>query len=42
MPGGWNWSWYCNADLDKKATEADSMVDPAKAEERDKLWSDIY
>ena len=31
VPGGWNWAWYCNADLDKKAAEADAIVDPAKA-----------
>src|SRR6185312_8871549 len=30
VQGGWNWSWYCNEDLEKKATEADSIVDPAK------------
>ncbi|PSJ65201.1 ABC transporter substrate-binding protein [Mesorhizobium ephedrae] len=42
VPGGWNWAWYCNEDLDKKAAEADSIVDPAKAEERYKLWSEIY
>ncbi len=42
VPGGWNWSWYCNEDLDKKAAEADSVVDPAKAEERNKMWRDIY
>ncbi|MBC8128786.1 MAG: ABC transporter substrate-binding protein [Rhizobiaceae bacterium] len=42
VEGGWNWSWYCNKDLDAKATEADAMVDPAKAEERAKLWGEIY
>lgn len=42
VPGGWNWSWYCNEDLDKKAAEADSIVDPAKAGERYKMWGDIY
>lgn len=42
VPGGWNWSWYCNKDLDAKAAEADSVVDPAKAAERDKMWSAIY
>ena len=42
VPGGWNWSWYCNEELDKKAAEADSIVDPAKADERYKMWSDIY
>lgn len=42
VPGGWNWSWYCNEDLDKKAAEADSIVDPAKAVEREAMWRDIY
>jgi oligopeptide transport system substrate-binding protein len=42
VPGGWNWSWYCNKDLDAKATEADAMTDPGKAAERDKAWSAIY
>jgi ABC-type transport system substrate-binding protein len=41
-PGGWNWSKYCNEDLDKLATEADSLTDPARAAERLKLWSDVY
>jgi ABC-type transport system substrate-binding protein len=40
--GGWNWAKYCNEDLDKQAVAADSVVDPAKAAEREKLWSDIY
>ena len=42
VQGGWNWSWYCNEDLDKLAAEADSMADPAKAAERNALWSQIY
>lgn len=42
VPGGWNWAWYCNEELDKKAAEADSIVDPAKAGERESLWRDIY
>jgi oligopeptide transport system substrate-binding protein len=42
VPGGWNWAWYCNEDLDKQAAEADSITDPAKAEERYKMWSEIY
>src|SRR5262245_202399 len=42
VPGGWNWSWYCNKTLDKKMVEADSMADPAKSEERLKLWHDIF
>lgn len=42
VQGGWNWSWYCNEDLDKKAAEADSIVDPVKAGEREAMWRDIY
>ncbi|RVN55954.1 ABC transporter substrate-binding protein [Sinorhizobium meliloti] len=42
VPGGWNWSWYCNEELDKKAAEADAIADPAKAAEREALWRDIY
>lgn len=40
--GGWNWSKYCNEALDAKAVEADSITDPAKTEDRLKLWSDVY
>ncbi len=40
--GGWNWSKYCNADLDAMATAADSMTDPAMLAERMALWSDVY
>lgn len=42
VQGGWNWSWYCNADLDKMAADADSMTDPAKVADRNRLWSEIY
>jgi oligopeptide transport system substrate-binding protein len=42
VQGGWNWSWYCNKDLDKLAADADAITDPAKAEERYKLWGEIY
>jgi ABC-type transport system substrate-binding protein len=42
VPGGWNWSWYCNADLDKRAAEADAIADPAKAAERESKWRDIF
>ena len=42
VPGGWNWSWYCNQELDKKAAEADAITDPAKAEERIQAWRDIF
>ena len=40
--GGWNWSKYCNADLDAMAMQADSMTDPAMVADRMQLWSDIY
>ncbi len=42
VPGGWNWSWYCNEELDALAAEADAMVDPARAEERIDLWRRIF
>ncbi len=42
VPGGWNWSWYCNSDLDKRAVAADSMSDPAKAAERTAAWGKIF
>jgi peptide/nickel transport system substrate-binding protein/oligopeptide transport system substrate-binding protein len=42
IQGGWNWAWYCNEELDAQATEADSMVDPAKAAEREALWGSIF
>lgn len=42
VQGGWNWSWYCNAELDKKAQEADAIVDPARKEEREAMWRDIF
>ncbi len=42
VQGGWNWSWYCNEALDKRAVEADSMSDPAKASERQAVWGKIF
>ncbi len=42
VQGGWNWSWYCNQELDAKSTEADAIVDPARAGERLEMWSEIY
>ena len=40
--GGWNWSKFCDEALDAKAIEADSMFDASKAEDRLKLWSEVY
>ncbi len=42
VQGGWNWSWYCNKDLDARAIAADSMSDPAKAAERQAEWGKIF
>ncbi len=42
VQGGWNWSWYCNEDLDTKAAAADSITDPAKVGDRLQAWSDVY
>jgi peptide/nickel transport system substrate-binding protein/oligopeptide transport system substrate-binding protein len=42
VQGGWNWSWYCNADLDKRAIAADSMSDPAKSAERTAAWGKVF
>ncbi|MDV7104626.1 ABC transporter substrate-binding protein [Vibrio sp. TH_r3] len=42
VEGGWNWSWYCNPELDEKATQADSMVNPDQQQERTALWESIY
>jgi peptide/nickel transport system substrate-binding protein/oligopeptide transport system substrate-binding protein len=42
VEGGWNWSWYCNKDLEKRATEADAMTNPADAEKRAAVWSKIF
>ncbi|SDZ50174.1 peptide/nickel transport system substrate-binding protein/oligopeptide transport system substrate-binding protein [Jannaschia faecimaris] len=42
VPGGWNWSWYCNEEIDAMAIAADSMTDPAMVDDRLKMWSDVY
>lgn len=42
VEGGWNWSWYCNAELDKKAARADSMVKEDEQKARTELWESIY
>lgn len=39
--GGWNWSKYCNEELDAEATKADSFKDPADPA-RLAMWSDVY
>jgi peptide/nickel transport system substrate-binding protein len=42
VPGGWNWSWYCNEELDARAVKADSMADPSQAEARIAEWKQIF
>ncbi|WP_368412749.1 ABC transporter substrate-binding protein [Dongia sp.] len=42
VEGGWNWSWYCNEALDKRAREANAITDPAKAGERAIAWGKIF
>jgi ABC-type transport system substrate-binding protein len=40
--GGWNWAKSCNQELDVQEAQADSISDPARAEERLQMRSDIY
>lgn len=42
VPGGWNWSWYCNPELDKRAIAADAMADPSQAAARIEEWKQIF
>ena len=42
VPGGWNWAWYCNKDLDAKAAEADAMVAEDRRQDRLDLWQEVF
>ena len=42
VAGGWNWSWYCNKDMEPRAQAADALPLPAKAEERNAQWGKIF
>ncbi len=42
VKGGWNWSWYCNPDLDKAADKADSMVAADQMAARADAWKEIF
>ncbi|WP_282606080.1 ABC transporter substrate-binding protein [Pelagibius sp. Alg239-R121] len=42
VQGGWNWSWYCNAELDERAKKADAMTDPSQADARIEEWKQIF
>jgi ABC-type transport system substrate-binding protein len=41
VEGGYNWSWYCSKDIDGRAKAADSITDPARAQERLDTWGKI-
>jgi oligopeptide transport system substrate-binding protein len=42
VEGGWNWSKYCNKDLDSRAEKADAMVKADQAEARTAEWKAIF
>lgn len=42
IPGGWNWAWYCNEEIEARAAHADTLVLPEQQEERAALWREIY
>ena len=42
VEGGWNWSWYCNKDIDARAAQADAMVDPSQTDARLALWRSVF
>jgi ABC-type transport system substrate-binding protein len=42
VKGGWNWSWYCNPDLDKRAAAADAMVSEAQQAQRAEAWKAVF
>lgn len=41
-PGGWNWAWYCNEELDAMGDKADAMVAEEQQEERAELWGKVF
>ena len=41
VEGGYNWSFYCNKDIEARARSADAITDPARAQERLDTWRDI-
>jgi peptide/nickel transport system substrate-binding protein/oligopeptide transport system substrate-binding protein len=42
VDGGWNWSKYCNKDLDARAAKADALVKDDQMKDRTKAWSGIF
>jgi len=41
VEGGYNWSFYCNKDIEARTKAADAIADPARAQERLDTWSKI-
>ena len=42
VKGGWNWPWYCNPELDKRAAAADAMVSASQQDQRAEAWKGIF
>jgi len=42
VPGGWNWSKFCDKSLDERAEKADALTAPEQQAERIKLWTGIF
>jgi oligopeptide transport system substrate-binding protein len=42
VKGGWNWSLYCNKDIEAEAAKADAMVSADQAQARADLWKKIF
>ena len=42
VEGGWNWSKYCNKELDARAQKADALVKSDQAEQRILEWRAIF
>ena len=42
VAGGWNWSKYCNNDIEARAQAADAMANPAMGDKRIDVWRQIF
>jgi len=42
VEGGWNWSKYCNKELDTRAENADTMVKADQAPQRITEWKNVF
>jgi peptide/nickel transport system substrate-binding protein/oligopeptide transport system substrate-binding protein len=42
VEGGWNWSKYCNSELDTRATNADAMVKDDQQAQRIAEWKAVF